>query len=92
MKRLLYIFIGLIFVNVCLNKQAHACSVFTGNYLGNNHIGIETGAITNEKVKEANDIFFMAMGIVGVYRYLNESSYNIDKIKSEGVIAASPTE
>jgi hypothetical protein len=30
------------------------------------HIDIETGAITNEKVKQVNDIFYLAMGIVGI--------------------------
>jgi hypothetical protein len=30
------------------------------------HIGIEAGAITNEKIREANDIFYMTMGIIGI--------------------------
>jgi hypothetical protein len=30
------------------------------------HIGIETGAITNEKIREVNDIFYMAMGVIGI--------------------------
>jgi hypothetical protein len=30
------------------------------------HIGVETGAITNEKIREVNDIFYMAMGVIGI--------------------------
>jgi hypothetical protein len=30
------------------------------------HIGLETGAITNEKIREVNDIFYMAMGVIGI--------------------------
>jgi hypothetical protein len=30
------------------------------------HLGLETGAITNEKVKQVNDIFYLAMGVVGI--------------------------
>jgi hypothetical protein len=30
------------------------------------HIGLETGAITNEKIREVNDIFYMTMGVIGI--------------------------
>jgi hypothetical protein len=30
------------------------------------HIGVETGAITNEKIREVNDIFYMTMGVIGI--------------------------
>jgi hypothetical protein len=30
------------------------------------HIGIETETITNEKIREVNDIFYMAMGVIGI--------------------------
>jgi hypothetical protein len=65
---------GLIFATVCMNVQATVCSMFINGLYenGNNenvqldktlpiiHFDIETGAITNEKLREVNDIFYMA--------------------------------
>jgi hypothetical protein len=63
-----------------MNVQANAHAVFiyglcenSGNekvqldrILPITHIGIVTGAITNEKIREVNDIFYMAMGVIGI--------------------------
>jgi hypothetical protein len=63
-----------------MNVQAHAHSVFIDGFCENSsnetvqlnrilsiiHIGVEAGAITNENIREVNDIFYMAMGVIGI--------------------------
>jgi hypothetical protein len=63
-----------------MNVQANANSVFINDLCANNgnesvqldrilpviHLGVETGAITNEKIREVNEIFYMKMRGIGI--------------------------
>jgi hypothetical protein len=49
---------------LCENSGNEAVQLYRA--LPVTHLGVEIGAITNEKIREANDIFYMAMGVIGI--------------------------